>query len=87
MMTGWSMGIEGWLWMGAWILALVVAVALLVWNPRHAHESDEPLHILRSRLARGEISPHEYERAKDLLKESTTGTNPIDSSSDRKAHP
>jgi hypothetical protein len=24
MMLGWTMGLEGWLWMGAWILALAV---------------------------------------------------------------
>lgn len=71
MMTGWTMGIDGWLWMGAWILALVVAVALLVWTPRRRSAGDEALDVLRSRLARGEISPEEFERAWSLLEPNT----------------
>lgn len=86
MMTGWTMGIEGWLWMGAWILALIIVVALLLWTPRRHASGEEPLDILRSRLARGEISPDEYERARGLLEASTRGTTPIGPSSDRKAN-
>ena len=85
MMTGWTMGIEGWLWMGAWILALVLVVALLVWTPRRHASGDEPLDILRSRLARGEISPDEYERARGLLEARTTGGRQMNPTSDRKA--
>jgi len=86
MMTGWTMGIEGWLWMGAWILTLVIVVALLVWTPRRHATRETPLDILRGRLARGEISPDEYERARGLLDESTKGTDPMGPTSDRKAN-
>jgi putative membrane protein len=85
-MTGWSMGIEGWLWMGAWMLVLVIVVALLVRTPRRHANGEAPLDILRSRLARGEISPDEYERAKGLLEESTKEIRPIGPTSDRKAN-
>ena len=85
MTMGWTMGIEGWLWMGAWILALVIVVALLLWSPRRHADDEEPLGILRSRLARGEISPDEYERAKGLLEDSTKGEHPMAPTSDRKA--
>lgn len=67
MMTGWTMGPDGWLWMGAWILALVGMVWLLVRAPARTPERDEALEILRARLARGEITPDEFERARSLL--------------------
>ena len=67
MMTGWTMGLDGWLWMGAWILALVSMVWLLVRAPARRPESDEALEVLRARLARGEITPDEFERARSLL--------------------
>lgn len=66
MMAGWTMGIEGWIWMGAWALALVLVVWLLVREPRH-DEREDALQILRGRLARGEITPDEFERARHLL--------------------
>ena len=71
-MNGWTMGIDGWLWMGAWMLVLVVAVALLVWTPRRGRDREEPLEVLRGRLARGEITPEEFERARSLLAASPT---------------
>lgn len=67
MMTGWTMGLDGWLWMGAWILALAVMVWLLVRSPARRPERDDPLEVLRARLARGEITPDEFERARGLL--------------------
>jgi uncharacterized membrane protein len=66
MMAGWTMGLEGWLWMGAWILALVVLVWLLVREPRRSSK-DDALETLRARLARGEITPTEFEQALRLL--------------------
>jgi putative membrane protein len=66
MMVGWTMGLEGWLWMGAWVLALVFTVWLLVREPRRSGR-DEALDTLRSRLARGEISRDEFEKARRLL--------------------
>jgi uncharacterized membrane protein len=66
MMTGWTMGLEGWLWMGAWALVLVLVVWLLVREP-HRPRPDDPVAVLRGRLARGEITAHEFERARRLL--------------------
>lgn len=66
MMTGWTMGTEAWLWMGAWVFVLFLVVWLLVREP-HRDEREDPLETLRSRLARGEISTDEFERAKGLL--------------------
>jgi uncharacterized membrane protein len=66
MVAGWTMGLEGWLWMGVWVLAIVVMVWLLVREPRRSGR-DEALDTLRSRLARGEISRDEFEAARRLL--------------------
>ncbi len=66
MMGAWTMGIEGWLLMGAWILVIAVMVWALVREP-HRSSRDDALRILKERLARGEISPSEYERAVHLL--------------------
>jgi len=65
-MNGWTMGLEGWLWMGAWALVLAVMVWLLVREPRRS-EHDDALTTLRTRFARGEISPDEFEQARHLL--------------------
>lgn len=67
MMTGWTMGLDGWLWMGAWILALAVTVWLLVRTPARHPDRDEALDLLRARFARGEITPNEFEAARRLL--------------------
>lgn len=66
MMTGWSMGIEAWIWMGAWVLAIGLVVWLLVREPPH-EDREDALQVLRTRLARGEITPDEFERARSLL--------------------
>jgi uncharacterized membrane protein len=66
MMTGWAIGFEGWLWMGAWAVVLVLVVWLLVREPRDADRPDA-VELLRGRLARGEITPDEFERALRLL--------------------
>ena len=66
MMAGWTMGLEGWLWMGAWVLALVGVVWLLVREPRRSDREDA-LETLQARLARGEITPAEFEQARRLL--------------------
>ena len=67
MMIGWTMGLDGWLWMGAWIAALAIMVWLLVRTPARRPERDEALEVLRARLARGEITPDEFERARSQL--------------------
>jgi uncharacterized membrane protein len=67
MMDGWTIGLEGWLWMGAWILALALLVWLLVREPHRRDGRDEALDTLRARFARGEISQTEFEAARRLL--------------------
>jgi putative membrane protein len=67
MMDGWTMGLDGWLWMGAWVVALAAMVWLLVRAPSADASRDQPLEVLRSRLARGEITADEFERARRLL--------------------
>ncbi len=66
MMVGWTMGTEAWVLMGAWALVMVLAVWVLVREPRR-EEREDALQTLRGRLARGEITPDEFERAKHLL--------------------
>jgi putative membrane protein len=66
MMFGWTMGLEGWLWMAVWVFVLVAVVWLLVREPRRSSR-DEALDSLRTRLARGELSPEEFEQARRLL--------------------
>ena len=66
MMTGWTMGAEGWIWMGVWATVMVLVVWLLVREPRH-EANDESHAILRARFARGEITEDEYRRATDAL--------------------
>lgn len=66
MMAGWTMGLEGWLWMSVWVLVLAVVVWLLVREPRRSGPADA-LELLRGRLARGEITPDEFEQARRLL--------------------
>lgn len=66
MMYGWTMSPEGWLWMAAWAAVIVAVVWLLVRQPRRAGQ-DDALQILRARLAHGEITPDEFERARRLL--------------------
>lgn len=65
-MFGWSMGLDGWLFMVGWIVVIAVLVWVLVREPRGSMR-DEPLEILRARLARGEISGEEFSRALALL--------------------
>jgi uncharacterized membrane protein len=52
--------------MGVWVVALFALVWLLVREPRRSSR-DEALESLRTRFARGEISPDEFEQAKRLL--------------------
>ena len=72
MMTGWTMTAEGWIWMAVWVAVLFAAVWLLTRSPERA-TNDEPLSLLRSRLARGEITPEEFERTRALLESSPRG--------------
>ena len=65
-MLGWSMGIEAWVLMTAWVVVLAVFVWFLVREPRGSAR-DDALEILRARLARGDISSDEFSRALALL--------------------
>jgi uncharacterized membrane protein len=65
-MTGWAMGTEAWIWMGAWALVMVLVVWLLVREPHHETPQD-PSAILRARYARGEITEEEFRRAMAAL--------------------
>jgi Predicted membrane protein (DUF2078). len=61
------MNFGGWVWMGIWIFALVVMVWLITRSPDARRGTQEPLEILRTRFARGEISQAEYEQARRVL--------------------
>ena len=65
-MDGWTMGFEGWLFMAAWAAVLVGVVWVLVRDP-HRSDRDDALETLRARLARGEITTDEFEKARRLL--------------------
>jgi uncharacterized membrane protein len=72
-MTGWTMGIEAWIWMGAWAGVMVLVVWLLVREP-HREAPDDPDAILRARFARGEITEDEYRRATEALEADPVST-------------
>ena len=63
---GWSMGIEAWLFMAAWVVVIAALVWVLVREPMRSSR-DEAVEILRARLARGEINNDEFARAIALL--------------------
>ena len=69
MMTAWGdMTLGAWLWMGVWVVALLVMVWLLVRGTERAPRTDEPDAILRARFARGELTDVEYEQARRVLR-------------------
>lgn len=68
MMTTWGdMTLGAWLWMGAWIVALLGMAWLVVRGSHDRPTEQDALDILRARFARGEISGEEYQRARDQL--------------------
>jgi putative membrane protein len=69
------MNFGGWVWMGIWIFALVVMVWLITRSPDARRGTQEPLEILRTRFARGEISQAEYEQARRVLEPDRSSTN------------
>jgi putative membrane protein len=64
---GWEMNLGGFAWMGVWILALVVMVWFITRSPDADRRTQEPLEILRTRFARGDISQAEFEQARRVL--------------------
>lgn len=71
--TGFGMGWWMWLIMGAGTLAFWIAVLLLVRHllpagrARQGPERPQPLTLLKEGLARGDISPEEYEQRRRLI--------------------
>jgi len=81
---GWMMGpgmmgpgmMGRWGWGGGWggllgllvLLLLVAGTALVVLGLARRETQDTALDILRQRLARGEITPEQYEELKKLLR-------------------
>jgi putative membrane protein len=69
------MGGFGWVWM---MLVLATVITLLVWGTgsgffsRRGTSESTPLDILRRRYAAGEITPAEFERAKQTLARGVT---------------
>lgn len=70
MMGRWGWG-AGWGWGGVVgavaVLLLVAGVVLVVLGLTRREGPDSALEILRQRLARGEISPEQYEELRKLL--------------------
>src|SRR5512146_1030740 len=64
--SSWTLGIESWIWIGAWAFVMVLVVWLLVREPHH-EPHDDPKTILRDRFARGEITEEEYAAAITVL--------------------
>jgi len=71
MYYGWGMGPFGWAWMGLmtlfWIAVLVTLIVVAVRLTARRDGSGTALEILKQRLARGDITPDEYERDRQLL--------------------
>jgi uncharacterized membrane protein len=67
---GWGMDAGAWVWMlilmSVWFVGLAAVVWLIV-RATHRTPSEDPTAILRVRLARGEITPEEFERVKLAL--------------------
>ena len=65
---GWEMNLGGFVWMGVWIVALVVMVWFITRSPdSNRSAATEPRDILRTRFARGDINQTEYEQACRVL--------------------
>lgn len=76
--SGWAWWQAGLMWVGMlvfWgllIWAVYALITSLTRKPGPGHHSDDARGILDQRLARGEISPEEYQRLRDLI---GTGTH------------
>lgn len=54
-----------WIWWIIWIIIIIWAFAW--WIPNRGDHRLTPLEVLQHRLARGEITPEDYERRKAIL--------------------
>lgn len=55
-----------------WIVWLIIIIWIFLISralPFGIRKKDQPLHILKKRFAKGEISKEEYEESKKILKE------------------
>jgi uncharacterized membrane protein len=59
---GWDMNFGGWIWMGVWIVALLVMVWFITRAPDSHPVTQQPLDILRTRFARGVLDPEKEPR-------------------------
>ena len=66
MMGDWGMTLGSWIWMLVWVAALLLMVWLIVAGGRTERRED-PLELLRSRYARGEITEDEFRRMRTIL--------------------
>jgi uncharacterized membrane protein len=64
---GWDMNFGGWIWIGVWIVALLLMVWFITRSPDPYPATQQPHDILRTRFARGEISQAEFEQARRVL--------------------
>jgi putative membrane protein len=69
MMFPWYSGYDGWMMVG-WVIFWVVLVALAIYavvrlGPRE--RGDDAVAILKERLARGEITPEEYQSRRGVI--------------------
>lgn len=68
MMGDWGMTLGSWIWMLVWVAALLLMVWLIVAGGR-TEQPEDPLELLRSRYARGEITEDEFRRMRTVLTE------------------
>lgn len=68
MMGDWGMTLGSWIWMLVWVAALLLMVWLIVAGGR-TEQREDPLELLRSRYARGEITEDEFRRMRTTLTE------------------
>lgn len=69
MMSAWGdMTLRAWLWMGVWVVALLVMVWLLVRGGERPPGAEDPDTILRARYAHGDITQAEFEQARRVLR-------------------
>lgn len=77
-MGQWTYGMDWWVWalmiagtVGLWAIAIAAARAVFHVRPTKAHPTsvagEDALALLEDRLARGELNPEEYRRARESL--------------------
>jgi putative membrane protein len=72
-MMGWA-GTNGWMWLlmatatiGFWVLVALTVRALVGSSRARTRATADAVDVLRQRLARGEISPEDFEHRRRLL--------------------